>query len=434
MLAMAVQRLRAQELLTPSSMAITPGCLIIGGGISGLISALSLAGQGFNVDLVEKTGTLGGNSRGTYFDLTGEDPQAFIKSTIQKVNSNQKIKVHLNSEVIAVNGYAGNYSSAIKSSDGNTISGKHGAIIIAIGASNYQPAEYLYGKDKRVLTQHELQKNIAEGAFSKPSTVVMIQCVGSRNDAHPYCNRVCCSEAIANAIKIKEQSPETQVFILNRDIMTYGMKEQYYTRARELGVLFQRYYPENEPKVNANENTLTVEVSDPALPGKLEIEADLLVLSTGYVAGNNQPLAKMLSLELTEDGFFKEIDTKFRPVDTVIDGIFITGLANAPRNMAEKVLEAQAAAQRAANIISHKNLESGRVISEVDAHRCSCCGICVEVCPFDARYLDEENKVAVVKEILCQGCGICVTACPNSAAKLRSLKDKQVFSMIEAAF
>jgi heterodisulfide reductase subunit A-like polyferredoxin len=224
------------------------------------------------------------------------------------------------------------------------------------------------------------------------------------------------------------------VFILNRDIMTYGFKEQYYTRARELGVLFQRFEPEKEPKVVANDKNLTVEVADPGLPGELEIEADLLVLSTGYVAENNQMLAKMLSLELTADGFFKEIDTKFRPVDTIIDGIFITGLANAPRSLAEKVIEAQAAAQRAANVLSREKMASGRVISEIDARRCSCCGICVAVCPFAARYLDEENKVAVVKEILCQGCGACVTACPNSAAKLRSLKDQQVFSMIEAAF
>jgi heterodisulfide reductase subunit A len=434
LLAMAVQRLKVQELLTKPSMAVTQRCLVIGGGISGLTSALFLAEQGFGVDLIEKTGELGGHSRGTYFTLIADNPQAFVKSIIEKVTNNQKIAIHLNSEVVGVSGYAGNYKSQVKSTDGKVAEVAHGALIIATGAKDYQPSEYLYGKDKRVVTQHELQKKIAEGSLGKPLTVVMIQCVGSRNDTHPYCNRVCCSEAITNAIKIKEQSPDTQVFVLNRDIMTYGFKEQFYTRARELGVLFQRFEPEKEPKVSASDKALTIEIADPALPGKLEIEADLLVLSTGYVAENNQALAKMLSLELTEDGFFKEMDTKFRPVDTVIDGIFITGLANAPRGMAEKVIEAQAAAQRAANVLSREKIESGRVISEVDAHRCSCCGICVEVCPFEARYLDEENKVAVVKETLCQGCGICVTACPNSAAKLRSLKDKQVFSMIEAAF
>jgi len=433
LLAMAAQRLRVQELLTKPSISVIRRCLVIGGGISGLTSALFLAEQGFGVDLIEKTEELGGHSRDTYFAIGADNPQAFTKSVLEKVKAHPKITILLNSEVIGISGYAGNYRSQVKSADGNVVEVAHGAMIIATGASYYQPTEYLYGKDKRVITQRELQKRIAAGTFGKPSTMVMIQCVGSRNAAHPYCNRVCCSEAITNAIKIKEQSPDTQIFILNRDIMTYGFKEQYYTKARELGVLFQRFEPEKEPTVSANDKNLTIEIADPALPGKLEIEADLLVLSTGYIAENNGALAKLLSLELTEDGFFKEIDTKFRPVDTIIDGIFITGLATAPRSIAEKVLEAQAAAQRAANILSREKMESGRIISEVDIHRCSCCGICVEVCPFKARYLDEENKVAVVKEILCQGCGMCVTACPNSAAKLRSFKDKQVFSMIEAA-
>jgi heterodisulfide reductase subunit A-like polyferredoxin len=216
--------------------------------------------------------------------------------------------------------------------------------------------------------------------------------------------------------------------------MAYGFKEQYYTKAREAGVLFHRYELETEPKVTASDKTLTVELVDPALPGKLEIEAELVVLSTGYIASkSNQTLSKMLKMELTEDGFYREIDTKFRPVDAVLDGIFVCGLANAPRNLIEKVVEAQAAAQRAANVLSREKLESGRVISEVDARRCSCCGLCVEACPFDARSLDEDNKVAVVEETLCQGCGICAAICPNSAAKLRSLKDRQVFSMIDAA-
>jgi heterodisulfide reductase subunit A len=434
MLAITVQRLKDQSLLTKPSAQVMSKGLVIGGGISGLTSALSLAEQGFEVELVEKSGELGGHSREIFFDLIPENTQAFVKNTIEKVTSNNKIKINLNSEVVGVSGYAGNFKSQVMFADGNISDIQHGAIIVATGANSYQPTEYLYGKDKRVITQHELQKRLAEGKLDKASTVVMIQCVGSRNEAHPYCNRTCCSEAIANALKIKETNPDTQVFILNRDIMSYGFKEQYYTKAREAGVLFQRFEKGKEPVANAADKAITVEVADPALPGKLEIEADLLVLSTGYVAENNQKLAKLLSLELTADGFFKELDTKFRPVDAVIDGIFITGLANAPRSLAEQVIEAQAAAQRAANILSHSRIESGRVISEVDSHRCSCCGLCVEACPFEARYLDDDEKVAVVKETLCQGCGICATVCPNSAAKVRSLKDKQVFAMIEAAF
>jgi heterodisulfide reductase subunit A len=197
-------------------------------------------------------------------------------------------------------------------------------------------------------------------------------------------------------------------------------------------VLFHRYELENEPKVTADEKALSVECPDPALPGKLAIDADLLVLSTGYVAEGNDKIAKMLSLELTEDGFFKEVDTKFRPVDALLDGVFITGLANAPRSLAEKVIEAQATAQRAVNVLSRPQLTSGRVISEVDTRRCSCCGLCVEACPFDARSLNVDEHYAVVEETLCQGCGMCVSVCPNDAAKLRGQKDKQVFAMIDA--
>ena len=309
------------------------------------------------------------------------------------------------------------------------------------GANDYIPTEYVYGKDPRVITQHELQKRLAEGKLGldlkarpegKPSTVVMIQCVGSRNEAHPYCNRICCSEAIANALKIKETNPETQVFVLNRDIMAYGFREPYYTKAREAGVLFHRYELEAEPKVTAGEKALTVEWPDPVLPGRLAIDADLLVLSTGYVADDsNGAIAKMLGLELTVDGFFKEMDPKFRPVDAMLDGVFLTGLANAPRNLGEKIIEAQAAAQRAANILSRQQLTSGGVISEVDKRRCSCCGLCVEACPFGARSLDEEEHYAVVEETLCQGCGMCVAVCPNDAAKLRGQKDKQVMSMTD---
>jgi len=432
MISMAVEKLKAQEPLKLSTVKTNSGCLVIGGGISGLTAALSLADQGYEVDLVEKTGELGGNTRRLFIDLHPDNPQTFLKEMLERVRNNPKIKIHLNSEIIGTGGHIGHFKSQVKSADGQISSIEHGAVIIATGALNYQPTEYHYGKDNHVITQHELQQRLMDNKLGKPLTVVMIQCVGSRNDVHPYCNRICCSEAIANAIKVKEQSPETQVFVLNRDIMAYGFKEEYYTKARELGVLFQRYELEKEPQVNSTGESVIIAWNDPVIPGKLEINADLLVLSTGYVCEDNKPLAGLFKLELTADGFYKELDTKFRPVDAILDGIFITGLANAPRNLLEKVVEAQAAAQRAANVLSRVEISSGKVVSEVDKRRCSCCGLCVEACPFDARSLDEEEKVAVVEEALCQACGICATICPNSAAKVRTSKDKQIFSMIEA--
>ncbi len=431
MLAVAVQNLKARESYELLSVPVNSAGLVIGGGISGLVAALNLAGQGYEIHLVEKSSELGGHVRETYSNLCGPDPQEYMKDILEQVKSNKNITTYLESEVVEITGHAGNYTARIKKGEEITTIG-HGAVIIATGAEEYQPAEYGYGEYERVITQKELQKKLAESGL-EASTVVMIQCVGSRDGEHPYCNRTCCSDAIANALKIKEQNPETEVIILNRDVMTYAFREEYYTQAREAGVLFLRYEPEEKPEVKTGDKVISVVVNDPSVPGKLEIEADLLVLSTGIIARDNSGIAGLLELELTADGFFKEVDTKFRPVDSVIDGVFICGRANAPRNLEEEIVQAQAAAQRAAGILSREMLESGRIVSEVNARRCSACGLCVTTCPFNARWMDDENKVAVVEEALCQACGACVAVCPNSAAKLRGLKDKQVFSMIDAA-
>lgn len=431
-LAMAVERLREQELLPVTSAPVNHQGLVIGGGISGLIAALGLTEQGFEVHLVERSAELGGHARDVHYCLGNEDPQAFLGSIGERVKANPRIHLHLETEVIEMTGHAGNFQTKVKTGEEVT-SIEHGVLIIATGANDYQPTEYLYGQDDRIITQKELQKHLAEGTLRQPSAVVMIQCVGSRDSDRPYCCRSCCSEAIVNALKIKEQSPETQVLILYRDIMTYGFKEEYYTQAREAGVLFVRYELDGKPEVTIEDKAIVIQVDDPVLPGRLEIEADLLVLSTGIVPGDNEELAELFSLELTEDGFFEEIDTKFRPVDSLIDGIFVCGLANAPRCLDEEVTQAQAAAQRAATVLAKERLESGRVVSEVNVRKCTGCGLCVTACPYNARRLDEELKVAVVEEALCQGCGVCVALCPNGAAKLKGLKEKQVFSMIEAA-
>jgi heterodisulfide reductase subunit A len=409
---------------------MTQSCLVIGGGISGCTAASSIAGLGYDVTIVEKTGELGGLSRNLHFGLAGNVALP-IHTILDAVENNPKIKVLLNSEVEAVTGNVGQFVTSIKDSDGKIDRAKFGAVIVATGARNYVPKEYSYGKDPRVLTQGELQQIMVDGKWNKPSIVVMIQCVGSRNEEHTYCNRTCCSQAIANALKIKEISPETRIHILNRDIMTYGLSELHYLKTRESGVLFQRYEMGKEPRVTANDKNLAIEWHDPAMPGRIAIEADMLVLSTGVVAEGNEKLAGMLGLELTLDGFFKELDTKFRPVDVIKDGIFITGLANAPRNLKEKITEAQAAAQRAANVLSRIQLVSGRFVSEVDKHRCSCCGLCVEACPFSARSLDLDEHCAVVDEVLCQACGQCVAVCPNDAARMKGQKDKLIMAQID---
>jgi heterodisulfide reductase subunit A len=431
-LAMTVDRLRSQEPLAITARPVDHQALVIGGGISGLVSALNLGEQGFEVHLVEKNAETGGHATDIRYTLGCEDSQAFIDGIREKVATHSRIHLYPESEIIETTGHAGDFHSKIRAADGTITETGHGAVIVATGAKDYEPTEYSYGQSDLIITQKDLQKRLAEDTLDKPSTVVMIQCVGSRDEEHPYCSRVCCSMAIANALKIKEQSPETEVFILNRDIMTYAFREEYYSKAREAGILFIRYEPDNKPEVTVNGGILTVSIDDPVLPGILEIDANLLVLSTGIVAADNRKLAELLSIDLTEDGFFKEVDTKFRPVDTVIDGIFICGLANAPRNLDEEVAQAQAAAQRATNILARQQIESGRIVSMVDSRRCSGCGLCVDDCPFHARWMDEDNRIAVVDEALCQGCGACVAHCPNGAAKLRGFREKQMLSMLEA--
>ena len=263
--------------------------------------------------------------------------------------------------------------------------------------------------------------------------VVMIQCVGSRNQERPYCSRICCSQALKNALKLKQINPETQVFVLYRDMMSYGFMEEYYTKAREAGVIFIRYETDEEPQVNIEQGMVQVEVKEPTLGESLILEPDLLVLSTAVIPQDtNEDLARMLGLELTEDGFFREAEIKFRPVDFNKDGIYACGLALSSRNIGETIAEARAAAQRAVTLLGREQLQPSLVVAEVNERWCTGCELCIEACPYSARIKDTDKGVVVVREALCQGCGACVTACPSGASKLRRFTDKQVFSMIDA--
>ncbi len=266
------------------------------------------------------------------------------------------------------------------------------------------------------------------------SSVVMIQCVGSREKDRPYCSRVCCSQAVKNALKLKEANPEIEVNVLYRDMMSYGFKEEYYTRAREKGVRFIRYEPDRKPEVKPDKEQLTVELVEPVVGGTLVLEPDLVVLSTGVTPGENRALADILTVPLDEDGFFQEAEEKFRPVDFLREGIYVCGLAHSPRGVEETIAQARAAARGAVSLLTSKQLEAGRIISETVQRQCRKCEMCIAVCPYDARVRDEETNEIVVREALCQGCGACVVACPSGAAKIRGFRDRQVFSLIDAAF
>ena len=431
---MAVAKARLLRPLRKPVISITPVALVIGGGLSGMTAALELAEQGFEVHLVEREPELGGNLRRLRYTLEGLDVQAFLRDLISKVMSHEKIHVHLGSEVVEVRGYVGNFETTIRY-DGAEETIKHGVIIVATGAEEYKPVgEYLYGEDPRVLTQLELEQLLAEGKF-KAGRVVMIQCVGSRSPERPYCSRICCSTAIKNALKIKEVSPETEVYVLYRDIRTYGFREKYYKMAREKGVMFFHYDPERKPEVIRRGDELVVRVYDTVLREYVDIEADLVVLSTAVVPRPDaEELAKMLKVPRTQEGFFLEAHVKLRPIDFASDGIFLCGLAHYPKLMEECMAQACGTAARAATILSKKEIEVEAAIATVDEARCRGCGRCEEVCEYGAiKVVEKDGRlVAQVNEALCKGCGSCSVRCPTGAVKVQHFLPEQILAQARA--
>ncbi len=413
---------------------VVPAGLVIGGGLSGMTAALELAKQGFEVHLVEKEKELGGNLRSIYYLLESEDPQERLRAIIKEVTDNPKIHVHLNAEIDDIEGYIGDFKTTLKH-NGEKKKINHGVVIVATGAVEYKPTEYLYGNDGRVLTQHELEEKLAKGDFNA-NTVAMIQCVGSRNDENPNCSRICCSQAVKNALKVKEVCPETDVFVLYKDVRTYAFKEDYYRKAASEGVLFIRYDDESKPKVTKENGNLKVSVREPVLKTWVPIEPDLLVLSAATVPNpDNERIAKMLKIPLSKDGFFLEAHMKLRPVDFATDGVFLCGLAHSPKSVEESISQACAAAARAITILSKKALEVEGAIASVNEDLCGGCRICEAVCEYGAIEMkEEEGKLTShVLEALCKGCGTCGSSCPTGAITMLHFSDDQILAQVRAA-
>ncbi len=435
-LAMAIEDVRQQDYLPASVTVVTPRALVIGGGISGMTAALSIARHGIEVHLVERSAELGGNLKVIHSTLESGETSTLLAETVKQVSRRHRIHLHMESEVVAVSGYAGNFRASIKEKDDSLHTFEVGAIIVASGGGEYCPIEYQYGQNQQVITQRELERRLFAGELDPGGlrSVIMVQCVGSREKDRPYCSRVCCSQAIKNALKLKAANPEIKVTVLYRDMMSYGFKEEYYTLAREKGVQFLRYEPDSRPEVKQDKGRTTVEFVEPVLGGKLVVEPDLIVLSTGVIPGDNMTLANILAVELDQDGFFSEAEEKFRPVDFLREGIYVCGLARSPCGVEETITQARAAAWRAVSLLTSKQLRAGRFTSETVQRQCRKCELCISVCPYDARAKDEETNEIVVREVLCQGCGACAVACPSGAAKIRGFRDKQVFSLIDAVF
>ncbi len=434
LVSMAVAKARLLRPVPARHFEVDPRALVIGGGLAGMTASLCLAAQGFEVYLVERERELGGMARRVKYTVGGDDPSGLVDRLIGEVLGNPRIRVYLNHQVEETAGYVGNYVTVLRGGDDSRRTEiRHGAVIIATGAREATTDQYLYGRHPRVVTQLELEEMLASGKLAG-CRVVMIQCVGSRTPQRPYCSRICCAEAVKNAVRIRERYPASSVVIFYRDIRTYGLLEEHYRRARERGVLFIRYDPEQPPEVRPDGDQLLVCGRDPATGWSLEMEADLLVLSPGVEPQDGTiQLSRLFKLPLTEDGFFAEAHMKLRPVDFAADGVYLCGLAHGPKLMQESITQARAAAMRAAVLLGKGRLEARGIVAYVRERACSGCGLCVKSCPYDARQIDPESKKARVTEVLCQGCGACVVACPNGASQQAGFSKEQILAMVEAA-
>jgi len=433
---MAIDKVRLFQPLKELTVPITPKGLVIGGGIAGMTAALGLANQGFECFLIEKSDLLGGNVRQVHYTLDGNSVSKFLEETIQKIEQNKLIHVYKNAQIKEVTGYIGNFRSTIDIKGEEEIL-EHGVIIVATGGHEYRPSEYLYGKHERVITQLELERKLVTHSL-KPEeldNVVMIQCVGSRTEERLYCSKVCCSQAVKNALKIKEINPFSNIYILYKDMRTYGFKEEFYQKARNQGVIFLRYTDESKPEVTSSNNGIEAKIFDPVLGEDCLAKPDLLVLSAGIVPNeDNEALAKMLKVPLNEDGFFLEAHVKLRPVDFATEGIFVCGLAHSPKPVEESLSQALAAAGKAAIPLSKGFVSVEPIVSSVNEEKCIGCGLCESICAFSAIRLVSKNGVNKAETIpaSCKGCGLCAASCPQQAITMGHFTDEELAAQIGA--
>ncbi|MGD8717373.1 MAG: FAD-dependent oxidoreductase [Candidatus Zixiibacteriota bacterium] len=431
---MAVARAVNLSPLTDIELPVTQTALVVGGGAAGMTAALGLADQGFETYLVEKEAELGGHLQHIKYLPDGSDVPAFRDELAAKVKSHDKIKLFTGATLKSVAGFVGNYVSVVEDGGGEHEL-EHGAVVVATGARMAEHDEFGYGGSDRVISQRALEDELAEGRVPHGGRdVAMIQCVGSRDDEHPYCSRICCVEAVKNALKLKELAPESNVYILYRDMRTYGEAEDLYREAREKGVFFARFDPENKPEVAPAGDKVKLKWFDIILGEDVEVEVDLVALAQGTWpdAEANKALAEMLKVPLTADGFFLEAHMKLRPVDFATDGVFVCGLAHNPKTITESVAQAQAAAARAATILAKPTIKAEGRVAVVNEKRCIACGTCEGVCPYGAIEVNKEKMVAEANPGLCKGCGSCAAACWSGAVDIAGVTHEQLLDAITA--
>nr|WP_309298897.1 4Fe-4S binding protein [Desulforhabdus amnigena] len=435
---MAVARAALIEPLPMPSVPVNPAALVVGGGVAGMVSALTLAKQGFKAHIVEEKERLGGHALKIHRTWKNESVPDFLGDLIREVEENENIDVYLGARVKNAGGFLGNFKTTIVSNGSESERElEHGVTILATGAHSIKTDEYLYGKNERVFRWHELDEAWESDLVKNARSAVFIQCVGSREPDRPHCSRLCCTFSIQKAVELKERNPDMDVYVLYRDIRTYGEREDLYKEARRRGVIFIRYGLEQKPVVKESDGgALEVTLVDHILRRPIVLRPDFITLATAIETRGAEELGQLFKVPLSQDGFFLEVHMKLRPVDFATDGIFLCGLAHYPKPIDESIAQAQAAAARAATILAQKSIEVEGVVSQVDESLCRGCGECVQACPYGAPQLVEVSEgvyVSRIQEALCKGCGACAVACPTGAAAIRHFNDKEVLTMVEAA-
>ncbi len=429
---MSVARAGLLSPLRAKKISINKRALVVGGGVAGMTAALSLADQDFEVVIIEKEAHLGGLARELTRTIEGDDIQDLLVGLIENVTRHEKIQVLTESLIVGFGGFKGNFTTEVlvgPSMYERKID--HGVVILATGANEYVPTEYGYGEDSRIMTQIELGKRLEEEGASDLNNVVMIQCIGSRNEDFANCSRVCCQTAVKNALHIKEQNPDANIYILYRDIRAYGLLENYYRQARQEGIMFFRFDRDEPPGVKPTDEGIMVTFKDHVLQRDLIVTADALALSAGMRPEDTEELATIVKLARNQDGYFMEAHVKLRPVDTPSEGIFVCGTAHSPKLITETISQSLAAASRAATFLSQPEITLSVVTARVDQEHCAACLVCVRACPYGVPRINKDG-VSEIDEALCRGCGICAAECPARAIQLNWYDDDLVMSKVEA--
>jgi heterodisulfide reductase subunit A len=429
---MAVAKVALHEPLAEPVMKVNQAALVIGGGVAGMTAAKTLAAQGFKTHLIEKSRELGGLARHLNDTWQAEPIGPFLHELIDDVQSDQNIEIYLNAHVDNVEGFIGNFKTTIRS-DGEPDVLEHGVTLIASGATELKPDDFLYAQDQRVLTGLELQKKLKDrDPFDACRAAVFVQCVGSRIPERPYCSKVCCTQSIKSALSLKSLNPEMNIFILYRDLRSYGLREDLYREARTRGIKFIRYQNDKGISVRAGEEALEIQFSDRVLQRQMIIHGDLLVLASAMVPQKNNSLAQLYKVPQNDDGFFVEAHVKLRPNDFATDGVFICGIAHAPKPLEESVAQAQAAASRAITVLSALEISVSGIVALVDPNFCSSCGVCTEICPYSAPKFNEKTGKAEIQPTLCKGCGLCVASCRSGAIHLKGFDTGQIMAQLQS--